>query len=222
MDPGFACILLSRLNRIDMRLPYLRFSYLSEDYRAFVDFWRQLYRPNEKTLPLYLNNIDKKRFTSSDIADLFRWKNGMEYKRNVTKRKSVQLVQHNLELVNQLKQNFDEELFQETFGQMGAIWQIFLLHLIDPNHFPIFDQHVYRTHLFLMHGEIRPIPSYKKTKLDYYQSVYLPFFNQVCRRHRIDRFHLDNALWTLGRFLLQPEANTTTEGRAKSRKRRKQ
>jgi len=37
---------------------------------------------------------------------------------------------------------------------MSAIWQIFLLHIIDPTNYPIFDQHVYRAHYYLEHRTI--------------------------------------------------------------------
>jgi hypothetical protein len=193
-----------------MQLPYLQLVYPNDDFRAFVAFWRQFYVPNEKTLPLYLANIDKKRFRKSDIGELYKWKNSMDYSKHPKKSMTVALIQRELRLVNQLKRQFERQLFEDTFGGIGAIWQIFLLHIIQPDAFPIFDQHVYRTHLFLEHRTVMDIPAYGKTKLDYYHSVYCPFFNNARRRYRLDRFQLDNALWMFGRFLLTKEGKAAT------------
>ncbi|HEY4109563.1 hypothetical protein [Puia sp.] len=184
-----------------MSLPYLQFAYPNDDYKTFVQFWRSMYRPNAETLPLYLDNIDKQRFTRKDIGELYRWKNSRPYENNPNKRVSVERIQAELPMINRLKQQFVMRAFEETFAGISPIWQIFLLHIIQPDVYPIFDQHVHRTHLFLVHQRIVALPTYGKTKLDYYHVHYQPYFNEVRRRHKLDRFELDNALWTLGQFL---------------------
>jgi len=193
-----------------MPLPYLQLVYSNDDYPSFVRFWRKMYVPNTKTLPLYEDNIDKASMTPTAIQELYKWKNGgRDYTNNPTKRAFVEHVQGKIPLVNQLKRGFDRPTFDAEFGHRSAIWQIFLLHIIDPDEFPIFDQHVYRTHLFFTHRAILPIPIYSKTKMDYYDKVYRPFFIRVRKRYQLDRFELDNALWTFGRFLLTKEGKAS-------------
>jgi len=61
----------------------------------------------------------------------------------------------------------------------GIIWKIFLLHIIDPKRYPIFDQHVYRAYDFLTKNKTIGILSSNKRKEDIYFSEYISFFNKL-------------------------------------------
>ena len=58
----------------------------SNDLNTFITFWSQLYSyANEED---YSNAISKKEFTTNDLKELFKWKNGMEL--SAKKQKSVE------------------------------------------------------------------------------------------------------------------------------------
>lgn len=108
---------------------------------------------------------------------LFEWKNGMKINGHLRKQASIVKVISKLTQVNKLKADFDLLYFKRHFSDISAIWQIFLLHIIQPTQFPIFDQHVYRAHIFLLDKTITEIPTHQPYKLNYYYDNYLPFFS---------------------------------------------
>jgi hypothetical protein len=145
---------------------------LLADGCAFIKSWLQLY-----TYPdydVYQSLISKPEFEYSDLLKLFQWKNGME----LSGKKSTAFEQHiasQLPLINQLKKNIDRDVFDDQFWPVGAIWKIFLLHIIDPA-FPIFDQHVYRAFAYLQLAEKKELPYASDLRLKIYDEQFLPFF----------------------------------------------
>jgi hypothetical protein len=81
-----------------------------------------------------------------------------------------------------------------------VIWRTFWLHLRHPAHFPIYDQHVYRSMAFLLKWPDgrREMPLNKRTKTRTYVEDYRPFFDRFAG---CDHRQVDQALWSLGRFL---------------------
>ena len=77
--------------------------------------------------------------------------------------------------------------------------QNFLLHIIDPDKFPIFYQHVYRAYNFLVNRSIKEISDSNKAKLICYDQ-YSKFFNKL-KSESNDPRKIDKALWAFGKFL---------------------
>ena len=73
------------------------------------------------------------------------------------------------------------------------IWKIFALHILNPDEYPIFDQHVYRAMVYLKTGKIEGIPKTSKEKQLKYIGEYLHFYNDE-HEHYEDR-NLDKALF---------------------------
>lgn len=187
-----------------MMLPFLNFTYHKNDYKTFVNFWSDFYIISPKD-NLYTDRINKSKFTKTDIELLFEWKNGMKVNGHIPKQASIDKVVSRLTQVNNLKTRFDMPYFKTYFFDIAAIWQIFLLHTIQPLQFPIFDQHVYRAHIFLLDKTITEIPNNQAYKLKYYHKDYLPFFNTL-KSEITDLRKIDCALWAFGKFLKTPYA----------------
>jgi hypothetical protein len=97
---------------------------------------------------LYKQNIHKPVFLLVDVAQLYEWKNG----NRLSQKKQAAFdtkIGARLQRINQLKQELHIDHFREEFADISAIWKIFLLHIIAPDIYPIFDQHVFRSYSYL-------------------------------------------------------------------------
>lgn len=166
----------------------------------FIKYWSLFYSYSKESL--YNDSINKQLFTNEDIQNLFIWKNGMKMSRS--KQKSIDLkIITKISIINDFKQsqNVDLELFQSFFNNISAVWKIFLLHIIKPNTYPIYDQHVHRTYNFinnLDHKNISNTTLNDKNKEIFYFESYLPFI----KSNNIDDLEkLDKAFFTFGQFL---------------------
>jgi hypothetical protein len=177
---------------------------MSENYRfsvlvskkatevEFIEHWSSFYRsPMEN---LYRENIGKP-LTEQRIIDLFTWKNGLPLSKN--KRRSV--LKNYFENATKVPRLGDRErLLQFLALPGGTIWRIFWLHCGDPEHYPIFDQHVFRAMKHILEGVIAEIPGSNLAKAKTYLDDYLPFHAGF--RYR-DKKRVDEALWACGRYL---------------------
>jgi len=167
----------------------------------FVDFWSSLYAyPSEN---LYIDNISKQSFSSDDLKNLFVWKNGMR----LSGQKNAALqskILRKLSKVNELKADFSLEKFNSIFSQLGTIWKIFLLHCIQPQTYPIFDQHVYRAMNCIVNNMIVEVAKSERQKYCQYFDSYLPFFNGTVQQSNRDAVKVDRALWFFGKSLRLP------------------
>jgi len=164
----------------------------------FITFWSAQY--DHRLDNLYNNNIILSKLYSEHIHDLFLWKNGM--KLSGKKETSLKKVISNIDVINRLKQNFTQREFEQNFGDMPAIWKIFLLHIITPEDCPIFDQHVYRAYRSIMDLSDASLPDNKIEKEELYYNQYRPFYQLL--RQQASNFSIkviDEALWAYGRFL---------------------
>ena len=174
-----------------MRFPRLSFEWNTTP-QQFISFWSSFYHyPQEH---LYHDNINKEAFSVSDIENLFLWKNGM--KLSGKKLRALRAITRRLEIINQLKADFNLDAFQIEFDKVATIWKIFLLHIILPQRYPIFDQHVFRAFRFLQHNSLSGSP----TEQVYLQG-YVPFFDMVVETSGASRKETDEALMMFGKFL---------------------
>ncbi len=182
-----------------MNYPYISIKFQRQSVSEFVEFWSSFIELG-KSDNFYSSRINKQSFNRNDIDKFYTWKNGMKINTHKQKSACIKFIQNNLASVNRLKIKFDIIVFNSTFKNISAIWQIFLLHLIKPDNYPIFDQHVYRAHYFLLHHEIKEVPQSKKEILQYYHNIYLPFFLRLSKEVSSKR-KIDQALVGLGQFL---------------------
>lgn len=178
----------------------LSFSELTSNPKQFIDDWSKHYDYGMEDY--YSKNIDTGLDNFESFLSLFEWKNGMP---NISKKK-LELVNDfwsNIEVLRKLRKNFSWKLFESTFepSKSSAIWKIFLLHIINKNHFPIFDQHVYRFHKCLDESTIEEIPNSNKKKYEYYKNTYLIWFNYRKEFDSLNPKKMDEAFFKFGQIL---------------------
>lgn len=158
----------------------------------FVAYWSQGY--SYLLEELYLINIGAER-TRESVLSLYKWKNG----KNLSQRK-LQSIEENY--FAQLEAPGLNTIYEgiQRFNALngGPIWDIFWLHINNPDLFPIFDQHTFRAYYFIEYGEIRELPEGRTQIRDIYFNYYIPFFNEFAG---VDQRMVDKALFTFGRFL---------------------
>ena len=166
----------------------------------FIVFWSKRYSfANEQ---IYSDSISQLNYSQQNIQDLYRWKNGMVLSK--LKQESLnQKIIKKLDLINNFKKSdkVNLDLFCNEFKELPAVWKIFLLHLIKPNIYPIYDQHIHRTYLYIHNEDWTNISSsniLNKDKEKFYFERYLPFIqtNTVCKIKQ-----MDEAFFAFGQFL---------------------
>ena len=170
------------------------------DLEEFISYWSKLYDyPLES---LYNERIFKQKFEEEDLHQLFIWKNGM--KLSAGKQKSFEdKILSKLEIINELKSKeiIELEEFQRHFNNLSAVWKIFLLHVIRPNKFPIYDQHINRAFNYI-HGldfqNISANSMTNKSKEEFYFNTYLGFIESL---NDINLKALDEAFFAFGQFI---------------------
>lgn len=184
---------------------YYKFATVRRDDLAnineFVDVWSKSYAYQNMTL--YTEPISKEHLEIDDLRNLFEWKNGMTLSGKKTEA-FEQKILTKIGVVNELKKAWDERLFENEFSGLTTIWKVFLMHIIQPAQYPIFDQHVFRAFKFITNQTPDAVlPSYDKARFPIYKNEYLPFYSN-CAKEMHEKFtlkNLDDALWTFGKFL---------------------
>lgn len=166
---------------------------------SFVAFWSKFYVETQEGKERY-DAILKNKLTPNDIIELYTWKNGMRLAG--PKLKSVQTnIAPKCDIINQLRTDFNMAAFDERFGKVTTIWKIFLLHIIAPKTYPIFDQHVYRACYYLKTASIKELSTNDNEKMKIYETEYRPFFNEISTQSGCDEKKIDEALMVFGQFL---------------------
>ena len=152
----------------------------------FIASWSILYSYSNEAI--YKKAISKEVLSINDIQNLYVWKNGM--KLSELKQKSLDdKIKSKRSIINKFKSNdkIDTECFKKEFKNLSAVWKIFLLHIINPNKYPIYDQHIHRTFLFIHKEDYTNISNTSitdKNKEKFYFDRYLPFIEaKIGRAH---------------------------------------
>lgn len=181
----------------NLKLPILNAT--NSNFETFIDYWSKLYiYPLEH---LYNGNISKKTFEVDDIQDLMKWKNGMNL--SSQKQKSVdEKIIPKIDIINDLKKSKDFKIedVNKEFDNLSFVWKIFILHIIKPKSYPIYDQHINRAYNFITGKEYRSIShsiSDKKKEIFYF-GEYLPFIKELNYK---PLKKLDEAFFTFGKFI---------------------
>jgi hypothetical protein len=107
-----------------------------------------------------------------------------------------------LAIINSFKENNDwsTEDFQNQFNDLSAVWKIFLLHIISPNTYPIYDQHINRAYNYiheLSYSEISASMPNKNKELFYFET-YLGFLKEL---NEVNLKKFDEAFFAFGKFI---------------------
>lgn len=167
----------------------------------FVEKWSSIYSYGNEGK--YENHIRTVLDDKDSFLELFRWKNGTGNKIAKNKLKAVERFWNNRNVLLELRDDFNWELFEKEFtpSKTSNIWKLFLLHLINPNYFPIFDQHVYRFYHFHIHGTIKEIPLNHSERYYSYKNDYLNWFNQTKETYGLAPKKMDESFFSFGQFL---------------------
>lgn len=167
----------------------------------FINSWSKLYSFSNEAV--YKKAISKRELTKTDIQNLYEWKNGM--KLSVLKQRSLDTkIKAKLSIINDFKSNDEVNIdtFNKEFKNLTAtVWKIFLLHIIKPYNYPIYDQHIHRTFLFIHKEDFSNISNTSitnKAKEQFYFDRYLPFIET---NNIKDLKKLDEAFFAFGQFL---------------------
>jgi hypothetical protein len=172
---------------------------VSENANDFVRCWSSLY--NYPEYELYKSTVTKPDISKKDLRKLFAWKNSMVLSSKKENSFLSQVLQHE-ELINELKKEFSQKKFDKVFGKMSAVWQIFLLHIMYPYEYPIFDRYVYRAYKCIQNLDEKGLPSKQSEKLKIFHEEYRPFFkSMIMSADEFDQFAVDKALWTFGKMI---------------------
>ena len=172
------------------------------DFADFVEFWAELY--DDKDEQIYREYIGQP-LTPKSVKALLAWKAMLITKKSIEggNHPFVKALIADLGHFQSIQSNpltsedADKFLTTELKGK-GMIWKIFTLHILHPDKYPIFDQHVYRSMVYLKTGKIAEISKNPEEKQLKYLNEYLPFYNEL--GYYEDR-KLDKALFSFGQFL---------------------
>lgn len=94
-----------------------------------------------------------------------------------------------------------DDLFDElkTINGIGNTYATFILHCIDPDNYPIFDQHVWRACCFLENNLVSNIKPFQNGYCNYH--IYCEWFKKlkIVYSDTFSSKDLDSALWVLGK-----------------------
>lgn len=165
----------------------ITFQILCTDFDDFLNHWSSKYSYSYEQK--YTDNIGKPLSEKSRLA-LFEWKNGSV----ISKLKTKSIVEnYPLSFYGNIQ---DRYLNHKQSG--GAIWNIFYIHCLKPEVWPIFDQNVFRAMRYLKTGQIVEIGITNKQKYEQYLKEYVPFVNSL---GKVNHRKLDKALFSFGQFL---------------------
>jgi hypothetical protein len=168
---------------------------------VFVEIWSKYYTYSNEYK--YDDNITHVLEDWTSFLELFRWKNGTGDTIYTEKLKVVEGFYNKVDVLKDLQVNFSWEVFESEFEptKSSPIWKIFLLHLINPNLFPIYDQHVFRFYSFVKTGGISEIPVNKKELFDGYKNDYTEWFNQLQNEFKLSPRKMDKSFVVYGQVL---------------------
>ncbi len=151
----------------------------------------------------YDENIGKGLRDYDSFRQLFYWKNGTGEKLTFYKERLINQFWEQRTVLLNLRNEFKWEIFEEEFkpGESSTIWKIFLLHMISPAEFPIFDQNVYRFFRFDKDGIITNPPKNPKGVYEIYKTDYRDWFNKLRIRYKLNHKDMDRSFFSFGRLL---------------------
>ena len=117
-----------------------------------------------------------------------------------------------INIINSLRTTAEIDLnyFLKEFKEVSVVWKVFLLHIISPSVYPIYDQHIHRAFRF-MHNEASDgikASMNEGTKLKFYIEEYYPFVKESKIK---DLKKMDEAFFAFGQFINLGNQKTLVE-----------
>ena len=170
----------------------------SGSLQEFISFWSRLYAYDNAGL---YDKIHDKVLSEKDIKDLYHWKNGMKLSQAKEKSLNTKIISK-IDIINSLRvtAEIDLDYFLKEFKEVSVVWKVFLLHIISPTMYPIYDQHIHRAYRFMNNEASDGIKASmnEATKLKFYFEEYYPFVKQS----KIDDLKkMDEAFFAFGQFI---------------------
>lgn len=167
----------------------------------FVQDWSEHYTYSLEDK--YNDHINECLSNKESFLELFKWKNGTGDRISDDKMKVVLSFWDKIEILQKLRTDFNWSLFEREFEpyKNSTIWKIFLLHLVDVNQFPIFDQHVFRTYYFFKKGKIEELPISSEKVYEIYKYGYLMWFHEIQMKYNLPLKKMDESFFSFGRML---------------------
>ena len=174
----------------------------------FISFWSKLYAYDNAVL---YNKIHHKVLSEKDIKDLYQWKNGMKLSQAKENSLDTKIIKK-IKIINSLRAiaKIDLDYFLKEFKEVSVVWKVFLLHIISPSIYPIYDQHIHRAYRF-MHNEASDgikASMNEGTKLKFYIEEYYPFVNESKIKNLKK---MDEAFFAFGQFINLGNQKTLVE-----------
>lgn len=178
----------------------------TEDFCEFVKFWSHIYDyPNMDEYNMNIRYGPGEKYTKENISKLYRWRNRV----NLSESKELTVqdkISARLDEINHLKgqKDIDIDQFFELFDEVSAVWRLFLLHMIKPLRYPLYDQHIHRAYNYLHKMQYNCISNHlsDNAKIRFYKKYYLPFVQQMMDEYpQLSIKQIDNALFVFGRLL---------------------
>ena len=171
------------------------------DFTVFVGSWSKRYSYAQESK--YSEHIGLALKKKDSFLRLFEWKNGTGDNIAKNKLKSIEGYWEKRTVLLSLRNEFDWHRFEVSFmpHESATVWKIFLLHLVKPLEFPIFDQHVYRAFNFNQNLIIKELPNKKQDVWDTYTLKYFPWFKKMKQSHSLNPKRMDEALFAYGKHL---------------------
>ncbi len=180
------------------------------NWQEFINFWKEYYYdPQNQDKKYYFPHLRKRVFKSEDVICLLKWKLQNTY--HFHSKRYKELVNKYINQINNFKNNkninFNDFLTEvaEKFSKQLPI-KIFILHICQPNKFPIIDQHTYRSFIFLTENKIIKGQIPYNADLDEYQK-FRKFIFKIQRKTDINLRHIDRGLMVFGSFLNNSKKN---------------
>jgi len=166
----------------------------------FVREWYLLFKSENEDS--YIHNIYNGLLNKHSFSELLNWKMGHHQSTRVNKNFKEHWISQ-METLQSLQVESNLELCEKLIQpeKNSTIYKIFLLHLINPDVFPILDQHVYRFFMFSKYGVIKEIPHTCKKKYQFYKEEYQPWFNKIKNDYNLNQREMDRSFLTFGIFL---------------------
>ena len=170
----------------------------SGSLEEFISFWSRLYAYDNAAL---YDKIHHKVLSEKDIKDLYQWKNGMKLSQAKEQSLNTKIIKK-IKIINSLRaiKEIDLGYFLKEFKEVSVVWKVFLLHIISPSVYPIYDQHIHRAYRF-MHNETSDginASMNEATKLKFYFEEYFPFVKESKIK---DLKKMDEAFFAFGQFI---------------------
>lgn len=172
--------------------------------KEFVDYWKEKYRYGHETV--YERHIAKDLTKDIEsLKKLFVWKNGHK---KLSESQQIN-INEKIEWLNsdcvrncekeQIIKKAEKKYLNRNEG--GAIWNIFFLHCLHPEEWPIYDQHTYRAmmYMYIETGKIPEDENNNRKKYENYIDNYKPFFKDNFKESKPR--DVDKALFAFGKFL---------------------